>query len=207
MHPTCRSSIEGNIDFKLPNLLTRAVELLPKNMNLVTIAKDVEIFIYERLRGYLSDSGFQIDTIDAVRSVRPESLFDFHRRVQAVHEFRKLPEAESLAAANKRIRNILKKADNEMLANVNSDLLSEGSERNLYNSLVEMEKTVAPNIQIHEYGEALASLAKLKLPIDSFFDDVMVMDDRDEIRSNRIALVTRISNQFTAIADISCLQN
>ena len=90
---------------------------------------------------------------------------------------------------------------------VNSELLTDGAERNLYDDLVKMEATVAPIIEHGEYNKALSSLAKLKATIDSFFDDVMVMDEADSIRNNRLALVTRVNNQFSAIADISCLQN
>lgn len=202
-----RTSIDGAVDFNLLELLTQAATLLPKKLNTSSVVAEVEEFIHERLRGYLSEAGYRADTVESVRSVLPTSLFDFHHRVQAVHEFRQLPEADSLAAANKRIRNILKKIERLPGLNVNSDLLTDGAERNLYEDLVKMEKSVAPIIEHREYNKALASLAKLKSTIDSFFDDVMVMDDADSIRNNRIALVTRVNNQFAAIADISCLQN
>lgn len=202
-----RISIKGQIDFDLPDLLSHAIGLLPASLHKSSVKDEVEEFIYERLRGYLSDAGYRLDTIDSVRGVCPASLVDFHRRVEAVHEFRKLPEADSLAAANKRIRNILKKIENLPDLNVNSDLLTDGAERNLYNDLVKVEASVAPIIEHGEYNKALSSLAKLKSTIDSFFDDVMVMDEADSIRNNRIALVTRVNNQFSAIADISCLQN
>ena len=202
-----RTCIEGQIDFDLPALLSHAASLLPAGLDGSLIVGEVEEFIYERLRGYLSDAGYGVDTIDAVRSVQPVSLFDFHGRIQAVHEFRKMPEAGSLAAANKRIRNILKKIDSLPDLNVNSELLTDGAEQNLYNELVKMEQAVTPIIQHREYSKALTSLASLKQTIDLFFDDVMVMDDTDSIRNNRIALVTRVNNQFSAIADISCLQS
>ena len=135
-----RISIKGQIDFDLPNLLSHAVSLLPNTLNTSSTAADVEEFIYERLRGYFNETGYQLDTIDAVRNVRPASLVDFHLRVKAVHEFRKLPEADSLAAANKRIRNILKKIDNITDLQINNQLLSEGAERNLYDNLIAVEK-------------------------------------------------------------------
>lgn len=202
-----RTCIEGKIDFGLSTLLSYAASLMPKNLNASSVVNEVEEFVYDRLRGYLSDAGFQADTIDAVRNVQPISLVDFHGRIRAVHEFRRLSEAESLAAANKRIRNILKKTDTLPDLNINSDLLTEGAERNLYNDLLKIEKSVAPIIEQGEYSKALTSLASLKPTIDSFFDDVMVMDDKDNIRNNRLALVSRVKNQFAAIADISCLQN
>ena len=123
------------------------------------------------------------------------------------HEFRKLPEAESLAAANKRIRNILKKIDNTIELQINQQLLGTGAERSLYDSLMAMEESVAPVIANGEYSKALTSLSALKSTIDLFFDDVMVMDEADDVRNNRIALVSRVKNQFAAIADISCLQS
>ena len=200
-----RISIDGKLDFDLQELLLHAASLLPKKLETSSVVNEVEEFIYERLRGYFAK--YQTDTIDSVRSVKPRGLLDFHHRMQAVHKFRSLPEADSLAAANKRIRNILKKAETLSDLKVNSDLLTEGAERNLFEDLVKMENTVAPIIKQGEYSKALASLAKLKPTIDSFFDDVMVMDDIENIRNNRIALVTRVNNQFSAIADISCLQN
>ena len=202
-----RIAIKGQIDFDLPELLSHALNLLPDSLSEPPIVDEVEEFIYERLRGYFNELGYRLDTIDSVRSVRPVSLVDFYRRVQAVHEFRKLPEADSLAAANKRIRNILKKIDNIDDPQINSKLLGDGAERDLYENLIAMEKSVAPVIADGEYSKALTSLATLKSTIDVFFDDVMVMDDADNIRNNRIALVSRVNSQFSAIADISCLQN
>lgn len=202
-----RIAIKGQIDFDLPSQLSHAVNLLPNTLNTSSTAAEVEEFIYERLRGYFNETGYQLDTIDAVRNVHPASLVDFHRRVQAVQEFRKLPEADSLAAANKRIRNILKKIDNNSDLQINNNLLSEGAERNLYDSLIAVEESVAPIIANGEYSKALTSLATLKSTIDLFFDDVMVMEEADDVRNNRIALVSRVKSQFTAIADISCLQN
>ena len=202
-----RIAIKGQIDFDLPALLSHAVNLLPNTLDTSSTTAEVEEFIYERLRGYFNETGYQLDTIDAVRNVGPASLVDFHRRVQAVHEFRKLPEADSLAAANKRIRNILKKIDDITDLQIDNRLLGDGAERNLYENLIAMEKSVAPVIADGEYSKALTSLATLKSTIDLFFDDVMVMDEADDIRNNRIALVSRVKNQFAAIADISCLQN
>ena len=149
--------------------------MLPSKLKASSVVAEVDEFIHERLRGYLGDAGYRVDTVESVRSVQPTSLVDFHRRVQAVHEFRQLPEADSLAAANKRIRNILKKIERLPGVKINSELLTDGAERNLYEDLVKMEKSVAPIIEHREYNKALASLAKLKSTIDSFFDDVMVM--------------------------------
>ena len=200
-----RISIEGNIDFDVRALLNQAASLLP--IQLKTNVNEIEEFIYERLRSYFTDAGFQPDTFDAVRSVNPSSLMDFNARVYAVHEFRKLPQAASLAAANKRIRNILKKVESPSELPVASKLLNESAESNLFYELIDVEKAIAPVIDKRDYTDALASLAKLKETIDSFFDEVMVMDDDLDIRNNRIALVSRVKNQFSAIADISCLQS
>ena len=202
-----RIAIEGRFDFDLPALLDYALNLLPQTLFNNEVSGEVENFIIERLRGYLGDAAYQTDTLDAVRSVRPASLMDFHQRVQAVHEFRQLPEAASLAAANKRIRNILKKINASPNTRIDDRLLGEGAERNLFDQLQVMEESVAPVIAGGEYSKALTTLATLKSTIDAFFDDVMVMDDAEDIRNNRIALVARVSNQFSAIADISCLQS
>ena len=200
-----RISIERELDFNLQEILSHAATLLPAKLKASSQVKEVEEFIYERLQGYFE--GYSADTIEAVRNVEPLSLYDFHRRMKAVHNFRNLPEADSLAAANKRIRNILKKTELLPTLKVDSNLLTERAERNLYDNLVKMEASVAPIIEQGEYSKALTSLASLKPTIDSFFDDVMVMDDEDNVRNNRLALVSRVKNQFSAIADISCLQN
>ncbi len=201
-----RISIDGNIDFDLLNLLENSAELLKDKLDTSNIALEVFGFILERLRGYFTDQGIDPDTFESVRSIKPTRLLDFSDRMQAVQQFRSLPEAESLAAANKRIGNILKKAE-QINSNVDTSLFSETAEQQLSQQVATIEKLVLPKFETRNYSEALADLAQLKPTIDNFFDDVMVMDENEKVRHNRIALLANVHRLFTTVADISLLQS
>jgi len=123
-----------------------------------------------------------------------------------VTEFRKLAEAESLAAANKRISNILKKSDFNNTLEVNDNLLAEESEILLASTLKEYQQKVVPMIKERDYKSALTELAGLRESVDSFFDNVMVMCDDDDIKNNRLALLSKLNSLFLETADISKLQ-
>ena len=201
-----RISIEGHVDFDIENILKDAANLLNDKLDTSAVAEEVFDFIFDRLRSYFIDQGIEVDTYDAVRSVRPTRLLDFADRIQAVQNFRVLPEASSLAAANKRIRNILKKAK-AVSQTVNTDLLSVAAEQDLYKQVTELDKTVAPKFEAREYSASLTDLAQLGPAIDQFFDDVMVMDENQQIRNNRIALLANVNRMFSTVADISLLQS
>ena len=121
--------------------------------------------------------------------------------------FRKLPNAKALAAANKRIRNILKKIDRKDIGNINSKLFVESAENNLHSALDDLSNDVEKLFSQHEYELALNKLANLRQPVDDFFDDVMVMDKDESLKNNRIALLAKIDSLFMQVADFSRLQS
>lgn len=201
-----RISIEGGQDFDLLGLISESARLLQDKLDANAVIDEVFDYIMERLRGYFLDQNIPVDTFEAVRSVRPTRLIDFADRIKAVQHFRTLSESESLAAANKRIRNILKKSAS-IKQDVNESLFTEKAERSLYKQVNQSEKTVSPMFAARDYSDALTDLAKLKPVVDKFFDDVMVMDDDEAIRNNRIALLSKVDHLFSTAADISLLQS
>ena len=201
-----RITIDGNLDYDLQSLLVDAAEPLKNKLDTSNSIHEVFEFILERLRGYFTDQGVKPDTFEAVRSIQPTRLLDFSDRIQAVHKFRSLPEANSLAAANKRISNILKKT--EQVNNViDTRLFSETAEQELHKQVIAIEKIVVPKFKSRRYAEALTDLAQLRSTIDTFFDDVMVMDENEKVRNNRIALLANVNQLFSTVADISLLQS
>jgi glycyl-tRNA synthetase beta chain len=162
-------------------------------------------FIYERLKGYSLDQGYTADEFDAVLTIMPEKPYDFQRRLQAVQNFRKLPEAESLAAANKRIGNILKKAASTPANEIGQ--LIEPAEITLLASAEQAEADVTPLLAANDYQAALNRLAELRTDVDAFFDHVMVMCDDLQLRAYRLALLNKLAKLFLQIADISKLQS
>jgi glycyl-tRNA synthetase beta chain len=162
-------------------------------------------FIFDRLKGYCLDQGYTADEFDAVIAVKPAEPLDFMQRLQAVKAFRLLPEAESLAAANKRIRNILKKSESQSAASVGA--LLEPQEKQLLQAALQSGSEIQPLLVQHNYQAALNRLAGLRNDVDAFFDHVMVMTDDLELRANRLALLNLLSEQFLTCADISRLQS
>lgn len=166
-------------------------------------AKLVIDFIFERLKGYCLDKGFTADEFEAVLAVNPAEPLDFMQRLQAVKAFRQLPEAESLAAANKRILNILKKSDSPAKT---VGKLVEPVEIELLELAQKSAADIKPLLEKRDYQATLNRLAELKQPVDAFFDGVMVNCDDLELRANRLALLSLLSQQFLTCADISKLQ-
>ncbi len=216
-----RTLIEGGFELDLEAVLREAVELLPaiappkdskaaaksapadSKQSLTDALLD---FIFERLRGYYAEQGFSADQFDAVRAVDPETLPDFDRRLRAVAEFAKLPEAAALAAANKRIGNILKQAPDDAAGRVDPALLDAGAERELHAHVEKAVAAIAPMANANHYVDMLRTLATLRAPVDAFFDQVMVMDENPAKRRNRIALLAGLRRLFLQVADISLLQ-
>jgi glycyl-tRNA synthetase beta chain len=163
-------------------------------------------FIHDRLRGYLVERGARPDEFDAVLGVSPQSLVDFERRLAAVRDFRLLPEAESLSAANKRIRNILRKSEDPRVANVDESILQDPLEKTLLKAARDAREATTALLSEGHYGEALKRLASLREPVDAFFEGVMVMADDPALKANRIGLLSIIEGLFLDIADISRLQ-
>src|SRR5690606_23431182 len=153
-------------------------------------------YFMDRLRGaYLEEAASnQITTemFDAVLATRPHSPLDIDVRLNALRDFLRLPEAASLAAANKRIANILRKAAQEISAAVDTSKLEHESERRLFEHVLSMERAVNPLFQRREYGAALKQLASLREDVDRFFDDVMVMVEDADVRANRLGLLFRL---------------
>ena len=165
----------------------------------------MEDFVFDRLKGYCLDKGYSADEFDAVMTVKPADPLDFMQRLAAVKTFRQLPEAESLAAANKRIRNILKKSESPAATTIGT--LVETAELQLLNSANQAAVAIAPLLAQHDYTATLTRLAALRHDVDAFFDSVMVMCDDLPLRANRLALLNMLSEQFLTCADISKLQS
>ena len=172
-------------------------------------ATEVRRFMLDRLRAYFADRSIPTDVFNAVLAKEPARPLDFAMRVRAVEAFRALPEAASLSAANKRIRNILRQADQaeiDVPGEVDGALLRADAERSLSAALDAIEPPVRAMLDAGEYTGALARLAGLRDDVDRFFDTVKVMDDDEKLRGNRLALLARIGALFMETADISLLQ-
>jgi glycyl-tRNA synthetase beta chain len=203
-----RIMIEKQLPLNLLELLQAAARNYTKTLKIdaTALANTVFDFMMERLRTYYLDTGVLPDVFDAVLAQRPVLPLDFDRRVKAVSAFRALPEAASLAAANKRIANILKKIDSPP-TQLDHKRLSEDAEIRLAKQLTAMTAQVDPLFAAGDYQQALTQLAGLRESVDSFFDHVMVMTDDRVLRDNRVALLGNLRNLFLRVADLSCLQH
>ncbi|WP_303909292.1 glycine--tRNA ligase subunit beta [Thiohalomonas denitrificans] len=204
-----RTLIERELDIDLADLIETATTQLRNGG--VAVADDTATqvldFVMERLRAYYQDQGIAHDTFDAVLARRPTNPRDFDQRIRAVNAFRELPEAEALATANKRIHNILKKAEQTIPDRVDTDRLQEAEERELADAMEKAAAEVGPLFAERRYEEALKRLAALRTTVDRFFDEVMVMADDPKVRENRLALLKRLGDLFLQAADISRLQS
>ncbi len=203
-----RILIECGIDADLKALINEAVGAQPKGkLESDVIAADLYAFITDRLRRYFldRDSGLMTETFDAVMVRQPASLLDFDRRLAAVQTFARLEQAASLAAANKRIANILRKAGDPGGLRVNKKLLRDDAEIALFNALEGVTEKIGPLLEVRNYAGVLNELADLRDPVDRFFDDVMVMADDEDVRNNRLALLSALRALFLDVADISRL--
>ena len=215
-----RTIIEGRIDLNIAERLADALARIPdaafsglgkhssEEKEIVkTTAWRSEIFdfILDRLRSYYADQGVPTQQFTAVADLKPASLLDFDHRLKAIGEFAKLPEADALAAANKRIRNILKKADGAIPESVDSALLGEDAERHLHAAVESAVNATDPLLASRDYVGVLKRLAQLQAPVDAFFDGVMVMDENIAVRGNRLALLKRLADRFAAVAAVEQL--
>ncbi len=168
---------------------------------------DLESFIFDRLAGYLRDRGYSTLEVESVVSLRPDRINLTLRQVEAVHAFNSLPEAHSLAAANKRVVNILKQAEanGESFINAEADKLQEPAERALFDALKITSRQAASLFKQGDFTSYLKTFAVLKSPVDAFFDSVMVMADVPELRRNRLALLADLRKEMNRVADISKL--
>ncbi|HQT27013.1 MAG TPA: DALR anticodon-binding domain-containing protein, partial [Burkholderiales bacterium] len=161
-------------------------------------------FIRERLSGLLKDQGYSPQEIDSVLALEPQVLSDIPERLEAVRAFMKLPEAGSLAAANKRVSNILKKSE-EALQEFDPELLKEQAEKNLHAKIESVMPVAEQRFREGDYVASLMILAELREPVDSFFDEVMVNVEESAIRINRLALLGLLRDGMNRVADISRL--
>jgi len=201
-----RIMIEGELPLDLHKLLKSTADGFAQFSDSAGVVDEVMEFVLERLKGYFIDRGVPIDVFQAVQAREPREPYDFAKRVHAVDAFRKLPEAASLAAANKRIQNILKQAADAVPAKVDDSLFAEDAEWNLAAKTLGLSPRVRELLKARDYTTAMTSLAGLREGVDDFFDNVKVMDDDERLRKNRLALLQGISNLFLETADISKLQ-
>jgi glycyl-tRNA synthetase beta chain len=205
-----RILIEGRLDLDLNALVTDAVAAQPVSPKDPALAEAILEYFMERLRGYYLDGAGELTAghgeFEAVLARRPASPLDFHQRLAAVVEFSRLDAAESLAAANKRIANILRQAGTEAPdAAPDPARLVEPAERALFERVAALAEEVRPLVAARRYRDALERLAALRAPVDRFFDDVLVMDDDPQLRRNRLALLARLRGLFMDVADVSRL--
>lgn len=202
-----RIIIETPLDINLRDCLGKAASFFPASLQADKAVDGVSKYINERYRAYFSDRDISVDIIDSVLANQPTHPSDVAAKVEALVSFRKLPNADSLAAANKRIRNILKKIDRKDIGQVDTGLFKEKAETALHTALDDLFSDVERMFVKHEYEQALNKLADLRQPIDHFFDDVMVMDKDEQLKNNRIALLSKIDSLFMQVADFSRLQS
>lgn len=214
-----RTLIESGVGLELPQLLARAAALVNARMRELAagadkpweVPDDGELadglygFVIERLRGYYADRGVPSTHFNAVATLQPASLADFDRRIDAIGSFAALPEAEALAAADKRIRNILRKAGDAVAAGVDPALLAEPAESALAEAVEAACADTDPLLARGDYVQALGRLAQLRPQVDAFFDAVMVNAEDPAVRGNRLALLQRLSARLGAVAAIEHL--
>ncbi|MGH8643799.1 MAG: glycine--tRNA ligase subunit beta [Gammaproteobacteria bacterium] len=201
-----RMLIERQIDLDLKQALARAAAEFSPQLQADKAVPEVFDFMLERLRRYYLDGGVMPGIFESVLCRRPSNPYDFDRRIKAVTAFAALPEAASLAIANKRVANILKKSPDRPFAGIDTDLLVEVAEKELASCLETVTKTALPKLDRGDYTSALVELARLKESVDQFFDQVMVLCDDMKLRANRLALLHTMSELFMRVADISRLQ-
>jgi glycyl-tRNA synthetase beta chain len=201
-----RIVVEKNLDLDLRDCLELAASQYPAGIIAGGTAEKVLDYMIERFRAWYEEDNIPAEVFKAVSARKLSRPLDIHRRVQAVHAFSQLPQAQALAAANKRVANILAKLDSaHSFSGVSTDLLVEPQEKALAGCLDAFADTCHKHLERNEYTEALTCLAGLREPVDAFFDDVMVNVDDDSLRNNRLNLLQKLRNLFFDVADISLL--
>ncbi|WP_165309920.1 glycine--tRNA ligase subunit beta [Vibrio ziniensis] len=206
-----RIIVEYGYNLDLVDLVAKAKSLFAQvdgssRLTNESVEQDVIEFMLGRFRAWYQDEGFSVDIIQAVLARRPTKPADFDQRVKAVSHFRELDAAESLAAANKRVGNILAKFEGELPAEIDLSLLQEDAEKALAENVEVLTEALEPAFATGNYQQALSQLAALREPVDAFFDNVMVMADDEALKKNRLTLLNNLRNLFLQIADISLLQ-
>ncbi len=202
---TIRMLAEGNLDLPLNSLLTVAAAAFASVDGFKSADRELAEFIYDRLAGSLREQGYTAQEVDAVVSQRPQRLGDIPKRLAAVRAFAALPESAALAAANKRVSNILKKVEDSVDAWVDTALLKEPAEIALHTALVDIVPQADAAFDTGDYAESLQALAALRAPVDNFFTDVMVNAEEPALRANRLGLLAKLHAAMNKVADISKL--
>jgi glycyl-tRNA synthetase beta chain len=196
-------------ELRLPLSLTELIDIAMEEESTVEGVKDVrselKAFFKDRLRVMLKDEGYSALEVEAVLAAEPKELNEVKDRLEAVRAFAALPEAQSLAAANKRIENILKKNELPLNGTISEDLLEAEEEKALYRALEEVKPKVAARMKNAEYTAALSEVAPLKLPVDNFFESVMVNSENEALRKNRLELLRSLHNEMNRVARLSVL--
>ena len=200
-----RIIVEKNLPLDLEDLVKKSTALFGDKLTNQNVVADVVDFMLGRFRAWYQDEGIAVDVIQAVLARRPTRPADFDARVRAVSHFRTLDSAEALAAANKRVSNILAKAD-AAIDEINLTACVEPAEKALAESVLALRTEVQPLIAQGDYTAVLDKLANLRAPVDSFFDNVMVNAEDPALRQNRLAILNTLQGLFLQVADISALQ-
>ncbi len=203
---TLRIIKENALALDLADLVREAKALLGAKVSNSNVEDDVLEFLLGRFKAWYQDEGFGGDVINAVLARRPTKPLDFDQRVKAVSAFRELEAADALAAANKRVGNILSKVEGDLPTAVDKTRLEEDAEIALFAEVCQLEDKLAPLFANGEYTPALSALAALREPVDAFFEGVMVMADDAALKQNRLAILNRLRELFLQVADISVLQ-
>ena len=200
-----RIIVEKNLPLDLEDLVKKSATLFGDKLSNQNVVADVVDFMLGRFRAWYQDEGIAVDVIQAVLARRPTRPADFDARVRAVSHFRTLDSAEALAAANKRVSNILAKAD-AAIGEINLTACVEPAEKALAEAVLALRAEVQPLIAQGDYTAVLDKLANLRAPVDSFFDNVMVNAEDPALRQNRLAILNTLQGLFLQVADISVLQ-
>lgn len=201
-----RIMVENKLPLDLVDLIAKAQALHGTNLSNANASDEVLEFLMARFRAWYQDKGIGVDVILAVLARRPTRPADFDSRINAVSHFKGLEASSALAAANKRVSNILAKVERALPTTINANLLTEVAEQALAAKLNELQPQLAPLFANADYQQALTLLAGLRESVDQFFEDVMVMADDDALKKNRLALLNNLREQFLHVADISLLQ-
>ncbi|GFM67177.1 glycine--tRNA ligase beta subunit [Pseudomonas cichorii] len=200
-----RILIDKKLDLDLIETVKFAVSQFGAKVKAAGLSDQVLEFIFDRLRARYEDEGVEVAVYLSVRALQPGSALDFDQRVQAVQAFRKLPQAAALAAVNKRVSNLLSKAEGSIAQTVEPKYFDNANEFSLYSAIQQADHAVQPMAAERQYSESLARLATLREPVDAFFEAVMVNADDANVRANRYALLARLRGLFLGVADISLL--
>ena len=200
-----RIIVEKNLPLDLEDLVKKSTALFGDKLTNQNVVADVVDFMLGRFRAWYQDEGIAVDVIQAVLARRPTRPADFDARVRAVSHFRTLDSAEALAAANKRVSNILAKAD-AAIGEINLTACVEPAEKALAEAVLTLRTEVQPLIAQGDYTAVLDKLANLRTPVDNFFDNVMVNAEDPALRQNRLAILNTLQGLFLQVADISVLQ-